>query len=74
MRSGPSPHGAGALYGATVSAEERAIECFVTGAETTGTLDPAEARYGKENLVPLRSCTDPRTGRTYTNVLTVLTR
>jgi uncharacterized protein YjbI with pentapeptide repeats len=57
------------LYGA--SANARAGECFVTGAETPGTLNPQEARFGKDKLVSLRYCTNPITGRTYTNVMTV---
>jgi len=60
---------AGKLYGA--SADAQAGECFVTGAEVPGTLNPQEARFGKDKLVSLSFCTNPITGRTYTNVMTV---
>jgi len=64
---------AGALYGA-IRADAQAGECFVTGAEAPGTLNMQEARFGKEKLVPLSFCKNPVSGRTYTNVMTVLTQ
>jgi uncharacterized protein YjbI with pentapeptide repeats len=63
---------AGKLYGA--SANTQAGECFVTGAEVPGTLNPQEQRYGKDKLVPLSFCKNPVSGRTYTNVMTVFVR
>ena len=60
---------ASGLYGPSANAQ--AGECFVTGAESSGTLNPQEARFGKDKLVPLSFCTNAVSGRTYTNVMTV---
>jgi len=60
---------AGKMYGA--SANTLAGECFVTGTEVPGTLNPQEARFGKDKLIPLSFCKNPVSGRTYTNVMTV---
>ena len=59
------------LYGASTNARAQAGDCFVTGAEVPGTLNPQEQRYGKDKLVPLSFCKNLASGRTYPNVMTV---
>jgi hypothetical protein len=65
VRLGTSHTGVSSLDLVNGGQPDPAIACFVTG---------TEARYGEEKSIPLRYCTDPHTGRTSPNVLTVLTR
>ena len=62
------------MYDPTNPSLEEEGDCFVTGTERPHVVSTDEQRFGTDKLVPISYCTNFVTGKSYHQVMTVLTK